>query len=158
MEEIDLNYLRIAVSIARQARAHGNHPFGALLVSNRGQSLLQAENTVITEHDCTCHAEMNLVRLASRRFSPHELADTTLYTSTEPCPMCSGAIYWSGVRRVVYALSARSLYRLTGSNSGLNLPHSRAILDVGGIEVCGPALEDEALSVHVGFWSTPERD
>ena len=156
MEEIDRKFLRVAIDVARQARSHGNHPFGALLARNGDELLLQAENTVNTEHDCTCHAEMNLIRLAVRSMAHQELAHTTLYTSTEPCPMCSGAIYWSGIRRVVYALSAQSLYRLTGSASGLLLPHSRAILNIGGIEVHGPAIEDEATSVHAGFWSKPE--
>jgi tRNA(Arg) A34 adenosine deaminase TadA len=71
--------------------------------------------------------------------------------------MCAGAIYWSKVGRVVYALSAHSLYTLTGSRSGLNLPTSRAILEVGGVDVCGPALEEDALVVHIGFWDGSER-
>jgi tRNA(Arg) A34 adenosine deaminase TadA len=71
--------------------------------------------------------------------------------------MCAGAIYWSKVGRVVYALSAHSLYVLTGSGSGLKLPTSRRILEVGGVEVCGPALEDDAIAVHAGFWKASER-
>ena len=158
MNENDVGMLRKAIAVAASARAHGNHPFGATLVDAAGNVVLSAENTVNTDHDCTGHAEMNLIRKASRQFSREEMADTTLYSSTEPCPMCSGAIYWSGVRRVAYALSAARLYELTTSASGRNLPHSRAILDVGGIEVEGPAIEDEALQVHVGFWHAPERE
>lgn len=66
----------------------------------------EAENTVVTEHDVTGHAELNLVRRASMRFEVETLEGVTLYTSTEPCAMCSSAIYWSGIGRVVYALGS----------------------------------------------------
>jgi tRNA(Arg) A34 adenosine deaminase TadA len=148
----DFKYLRVAIDIAQRAREHGNHPFGALLVDEKGQVILEAENTVITERDCTGHAETNLVRLASQKFAPETLAKCTLYTSTEPCPMCSGAIYWSNVKRVVFALSAPSFYAYSGNTAKQALPSSRAILDPGKIEVLGPALEEEAKKVHEGFW------
>ena len=95
--ETDLLHLRAAIEIARQSREHGNHPFGALLVDENGAVLLQAENTVITERDCTWHAETNLMRTASKQFEAERLAKCTLYTSTEPCAMCCGAIYWGHV-------------------------------------------------------------
>ena len=88
----------------RRPAAHGNHPFAAVLVDEDGRVLLQAENTVVTDRDGTGHAETNLVRLATQRFSPEELARCTIYASTEPCAMCAGAIHWSHIGRVVYAL------------------------------------------------------
>lgn len=152
----DLEFLRQAVEVARRARANGNHPFGALLVDAEGKVLLEAENTVQTERDCTGHAELNLMRLASRSYDPGFLATCTLYTSTEPCAMCSGAIYWGNVRRVVYALSEARLRELTGddpANPTLELP-CREVFARGQrpVEVLGPALEDEAAQVHEGFW------
>jgi len=158
MNPTDLQHLRTAIEIARQAREHGNHPFGALLVDKENNVLLQAENTVVTARDCTCHAETNLMRLASQRFSPEVLETCTLYTSTEPCAMCAGAIHWGNVRRVVYALGEIDLYNLIGpSPEHLLLPcrevfaHSQRI-----VEVDGPAVEldKEARAVHAGFWST----
>jgi tRNA(Arg) A34 adenosine deaminase TadA len=149
-------HLRHAIHAARRAREQGNHPFGALLVSQTGEVLLEAENSVVTERDVTGHAETNLVREASKRFSPEVLAAATLYTSTEPCAMCSGAIYWSGISRVVYALSEEDLHKLTGSNEEnptMHLP-CREVLSRGQrpIEVIGPMLEEEAKRVHEGFW------
>jgi len=117
---------------------------------------LQAENTVVTGRDCTGHAETNLMRLSTQHFSLEKLANCTLYTSTEPCAMCSGAIHWGNVRRVVYALSEIDLYILIGpSSEDLLLPcrevfaHSQR-----HVEVEGPALEldAEAREVHKGFW------
>ena len=156
MRPYDLDFLRQAIQIAAQARAHGNHPFGAVLVDAQGQFLAVAENTVLTARDSTGHAETNLVRAASAAFSPQVLAGATLYTSTEPCAMCSGAIFWSGIARVVFALSERGLLELVaGLPSGdfLDLP-CREVFARGGrpVEVLGPLLEDEARQVHLGFW------
>jgi tRNA(Arg) A34 adenosine deaminase TadA len=149
-------YLRRAIELAKKARENGNHPFGALLVSPTGEVLLEAENTVVTERDVTGHAETNLVRNASKRFAKEVLETVTLYTSTEPCAMCSGAIYWSGISKVVFALSEKGLLELTGSNEEnptMHLP-CREVFKSGQrpIEVIGPLLESEARSVHEGFW------
>ena len=87
---VDKTHLLAAIELARRARENGNHPFGALLVDARGVVVLEAENSVLTESDCTNHAELNLVRAASRMFDQASLRDCTLYTSTEPCAMCAG--------------------------------------------------------------------
>ena len=155
MNDIDLQLLRQAIDVAHRAREHGNHPFGALLADEQGNVLLEAENTVITECDCTGHAELNLMRLASRQYSFEVLSRYTLYTSTEPCPMCAGSIFWGGVGRVVYALSEDSLYAMTGDSPHKLPVGCREILAHGArsIEVLGPALEEEARTVHLGFWA-----
>src|SRR5579859_2749516 len=154
MNDLDTQHLRSAIAIARRAREHGNHPFGALLAGPQGQALLEAENTVVTSADCTGHAEANLMRLASRQFDAGFLAGCTLFTSAEPCPMCAGAIFWGGVGRVVYALGQPTFYDFLGpASKGLRLA-CRAVFAQGqkAIEVLGPALENEALEVHRGFW------
>ena len=148
--------LRQAIAVARQSREHGNHPFGALLADPDGQVLLSAENTVVTGSDATGHAETNLVRLASAAHSAVDLRALTLYTSTEPCAMCSGAIYWSGIGTVVYALAEAELYEMTGSdedNPTLVLP-CRTVFAAGQRQVVveGPFSIDEAREVHAGFW------
>ena len=106
---VDEGHLLRAIELARRSREKGNHPFGSLLVDTSGEVVLEAENTVVTGHDVTGHAELNLVRAASMEFEVEALGRSTLYTSTEPCAMCSGAIYWSGIGRVVYALSSEQL-------------------------------------------------
>ncbi len=155
MNEKDLKLMRAAIDVARSARNSGNHPFGAILANEEGHILLEAENTVITERDCTGHAETNLMRLASKTYEADFLAKCTLYTSTEPCPMCAGAIFWGNVRRVIYGLSEEGLYGMIGEDSEdvLYLP-CRNIFEAGqkSIEVIGPILEQEAKKVHEGFW------
>jgi len=155
LSEHDLALLRAAIGLAAQARARGNHPFGALLADERGQVLLRAENSVVSDRDVTGHAESNLVRLAWRSLSPEQLARCTLYTSTEPCAMCAGAIHWAGIGRVVYALSEAALSALAGpGHNHLNLPCREVFARAARpVEVCGPALEEEARAVHLDFWS-----
>jgi tRNA(Arg) A34 adenosine deaminase TadA len=80
--------------------------------------VLEAENTVITERDVTGHAELNLVRSAGKQFDGAALQGLTLYASTEPCAMCSSAIYWSGIGRVVYALGSEGLMAIVNDLSG----------------------------------------
>jgi tRNA(Arg) A34 adenosine deaminase TadA len=155
VDEQDIGFIRKSFEIARSARNKGNHPFGALLVDEQGQILMEAENTVISSKDCTGHAETNLMRMASSKFNYEYLARCTIYTSTEPCPMCSGAIFWANVRRVVYGLSMGSLYEIVGGDTqeALYLP-CRQLFEKGKkqVEVVGPLLEDEAHEVHKDFW------
>lgn len=152
----DLPHLRLAIAVAAQARANGNHPFGAVLVDDHGLVRLQAENTVVTTRDVTGHAETNLVRLATPQHGPAELARWTLYTSTEPCAMCAGAIHWAGIGRVVYALSEPDLYALIGPSAEHLLLPCREVFARSGrpVAVSGPApeLDVEARAVHLGFW------
>ncbi|TDI83924.1 MAG: nucleoside deaminase [Chloroflexi bacterium] len=152
----DAKLLRAAFQVALRAVATGNHPFGAILADANGGILLEAENTVVTESDPTGHAETNLVRMAAQRGYGSSLGKTTLYASTEPCPMCSGAIYWGNIGRVVYGLSQERLYSIF-SNAGSRdtwIVHCRELLRRGerSVDVLGPALEDEAAEVHEGFW------
>jgi tRNA(Arg) A34 adenosine deaminase TadA len=155
MSENDTKFMRAAIDVAQRARDNGNHPYGAILVDDQGNILLEAENTVVTERDCTGHAETNLMRKASREYDAEFLTKCTLYTSTEPCPMCASAIFWGNVRRVVFGLSQGRLHELTGEDTEefIHLP-CRELFAKGRkpIEVAGPVIEEEAKEVHAGFW------
>jgi len=157
LNNMDLQHLRTAIQVAQAARDHGNHPFGAILADENSQVLLQAENTVVTGSDCTGHAETNLMRLATQHFSAEQLAGCTLYSSTEPCAMCAGAIHWGNVRRVVYALSEVGLYEIVGPSPDHLVLACREVFahSQREVEVIGPAneLAEEARRVHAGFWN-----
>jgi tRNA(Arg) A34 adenosine deaminase TadA len=155
--DADLALLRAAIDVSKSAVAAGNHPFGAVLTGPDGTIVLSAENTVVTGDDCTGHAETNLVRLAWREVGPERLGEYSLYTSCEPCAMCSGAIYWSGIGRVVFAMSEAELHELTGDhaeNPTMSID-SRVVLNGGQrvITVVGPAISAEARVAHEGFWA-----
>lgn len=153
-----IHYLKKAVEVSRQAREHGNTPFGALLVDKEGNILMEQENIEISESLCTGHAETSLAARASKEYPKDFLWDCTLYTTAEPCAMCSGAIYWANIGRVVYGMTEQRLLELTGSNEQnptFSLP-CREVFARGqkDIQVVGPIpeVEAEAAEVHRGFW------
>jgi tRNA(Arg) A34 adenosine deaminase TadA len=131
--------------------AHGNHPFGALLV-HEGEILVECENEVVTSKDVTRHAETGLVSRSTAKLDAKILSQSTLYTSTEPCLMCCGAIHWSGVSKVVYGVTSSQMAKTIGREySGIP---SREIFSRihSGITVVGPVLEEEGLGIHRDFW------
>jgi len=155
--ETDLLLLRRCIALASEARRAGQLPFGALVADENGEILVEAQNRGRPpEGDPTQHAELLAASHAARLFPPGVLAKATLYTSTEPCCMCAGAIYWANIGRVVYGLSEHRLLELTGSNAEnptFSLP-SREVLARGQrrVEIIGPLLEDEAAKPQEGFW------
>lgn len=151
-------YLRRCIEISRNSRAHGNTPFGALLVDKDGNILMEQENIEITDKTCSGHAETTLATRASHEYSRDFLWNCTLYTTAEPCAMCAGAIYWANIGRVVYGMTERRLLELTGSNEQnptFDLP-CREVFSHGQkeITVIGPFhdVEVEAAQVHEGYW------
>lgn len=151
-------YLRRCIEISKESRAHGNTPFGALLVDKDGNILMEQENIEITDKVCTGHAEATLAARASHEYSRDFLWNCTLYTTAEPCSMCAGAIYWANIGRVVYGMTEKRLLELTGSNEQnptFDLP-CREVFSHGqkDIQVLGPfpEVEVEAAKVHEGYW------
>jgi tRNA(Arg) A34 adenosine deaminase TadA len=149
-------FLRHAFEVAKRAHTHGNHPFGAILVDEKGAVLLEVENGFMPDRDRTAHAERLLATQASKAYDTQFLAQCTLYTSAEPCAMCSGAIYWAGIGRVVFGLTERQLKTMTGNhdeNPTMDLP-CRTVFVAGQrpVEVIGPLLEEEAAALHIGVW------
>jgi tRNA(Arg) A34 adenosine deaminase TadA len=154
----DKELLKRCIEISRDSVAHGNTPFGCLLADAEGNVLLEQENVEISTGDCTGHAETTLMRRASQAYSKEFLWKCTLYSTVEPCVMCSGAIYWGNVGRVVYAMSEHDLLNLTGShpqNPTFSLP-CREVFARGQkeITVIGPFPELTAavMQVHQGYW------
>ena len=140
MTHDDEQFLRRAVELAAAGRADGDAPFGSLLVGPDGAVLAEEHNTVLTDANITAHPELKLARWAASKLEPATAAATTLYTSCQPCGMCSGAIDRSGLGRVVYALSNDQLAELKPSGG---FPHV-------GQE--GPALFSEASAAVAGYY------
>jgi len=153
----DIECLRETIEISRKSRESGNHPFGSTLVGPDGETLISSGNTFATDKGIG-HAELNVAREAAKRYDPEFLEKCTLYTSVEPCSMCSGGAYWAGIGTVVYGLAEKRLAELTGDNPEnltMDLTCHR-IFDAGQrkVQVRGPypELEKEIVEVHEGFW------
>jgi tRNA(Arg) A34 adenosine deaminase TadA len=149
--------LRRAFDVARRARDAGDHPFGSVLADGGGSLLMEQGNGYTSEgRDRTAHAERLLASRAARAYDLKFLAQCTLYTSAEPCAMCSGAIYWAGIGRLVYGQTERALKAQTGAheeNPTLDLPCDTVFAAGQRLtEVVGPLLEDEAAQLQADFW------
>ena len=151
-----LALLRIAIAESQKAKEAGQHPFAAILVGPDGAVLMTQHNAYMPDHDMTGHAERVLMTRASTTLPMDLLRDCTIYTSAEPCAMCAGAIYWAGLKRLVYGMSEHQLKQIIGDNPEnptLDLP-CRVVLAAGQrqVEVIGPLLEEESAAVHEGAW------
>ncbi len=80
---------------------HGG-PFGALIV-REGRIVVRSHNEVLLQQDPTAHAEVVAIRRACRILDTIDLSGCTLYATAKPCPMCKGAIQWSGIKEVVFS-------------------------------------------------------
>ena len=151
----DESLIRRCIELAKSSVAKGNQPFGALMVRN-GKVIMMAENTVETDDNTCHHAEINLIAAVFRKYGPKGLKGSTLYTSCEPCPMCCGAIYMSGVSRVVYGMSTKRLSAMSGFKDTIYARKFFA-LPKRKIEVTGPVLEAEAAAVMAQYLKTWEK-
>lgn len=141
-----------AIELSQQTSERGNRPFGAVLVNPSGKIILEAENQVSAQGDVTAHAEMELVRKMCAQIAPVDRAACTLVTSTEPCVMCAGGIFWSGVGKVIYGCSAAAMSDVAGPG-GWDLPAKDFLSSAPrSVVVEGPFLEEEALAVHRKYW------
>lgn len=143
-------YLRETFDLAREAAVRGDRPFASLLVVD-GDVVQTAQNASATEDDIAMHPEITLARWAARNLSPEEVASATLYTSTEPCPMCAGAIYWSGLRRVVFSATSEDKAEFAGESLVMSC---ETVFENGveAVEVVGPVLREEGRAVHREHW------
>jgi tRNA(Arg) A34 adenosine deaminase TadA len=145
--------LRAAHRVALDAATHGHHPFGTVLIGPEGDVLMRQGNI-----DVMHHAETEIARRAFAAYEPDFLWRCTMVTTVEPCAMCTGALYWANIGRLVYGLEEAKLLALTGNdakNPTMDLP-SRGVLASGQkrVEVHGPfpEIEDELVAPHRDFW------
>jgi tRNA(Arg) A34 adenosine deaminase TadA len=154
----DAARLRRAFALAGEARARGDRPFAAVIVDAEGQMLAEGLSTQGAGGGGTlAHSEMNaLSAVIVARVPREKLRAATIYSSGEPCAMCAAAIFYAGVGRVVYGLSAAAILHLRNARphtAGLSLS-CRAVLDSAAerVEVVGPCLEVEGAVPHQGYW------
>jgi tRNA(adenine34) deaminase len=97
----DVDFMRLALEQAETARAAGEVPVGAVLVSG-DRVIASGANRPIAASDPTAHAEIEALRSGGQTLRTYRLTDTTLYVTLEPCPMCAMAIVHARVRRLVF--------------------------------------------------------
>jgi len=148
-------YLRKSLDVAKQSMDKGNLPFGCILVGSTGEVLIEGENTVVTDNDAIAHCEINLVHQLKGQFELDFLQQCTVYASTEPCPMCSAAIFWSGIGRIVFALSKEGYHSVAQTSNPAHIMNMKAeeVLRTGArkVEITGALLEEEAKLLYADW-------
>lgn len=146
----DEAFMREAIRLSAEAVRHGNEPFGAVLVHD-GRIVCTNENQIYTRHDPTYHAEVGLVRRFCAETGVTDLSNYTLYSSCEPCFMCSGALAWARLGTLVYGASDRDLGRIRGKEgsdcSSMVFAHSPH-----APKVRAGVLEEEAVAVLADYF------
>lgn len=156
LEDLDHDrYMERALALAREAADRGDEPFGSLLVdaaADPPEVLMEERNAVNSADDIARHPELTLARSAASEFDADTRASLVMYTSTEPCAMCSGGIYIAGLGAVVYSVSAETAAEVTGGGD-LVVP-SADIFDRGtrSLPVVGPVLPDAGKRIHREYW------
>ena len=139
--------MTIAIAEARASKRNGNKGYGAAVVLGR-QILAQAHDTAISERDPSLHAEVNAIRQAVRALGDSNLSGAILFSTCEPCPMCSSLAVWANLTTIVYGASIEETARLGRSRI---LVSSREIIEKSPamIEVIGDVLKAECKSLYI---------
>jgi tRNA(Arg) A34 adenosine deaminase TadA len=154
----------IAAFTARSFLTKNPRPFGATLVhTGSGKMVARALNAVRQRVDPSAHAEVQAIRLATRRLGQISLAGHTLYTTCEPCPMCMSAALWAGIERVVFGATIEDANR--HCNQILISAEEVARRSDMKCVVCGPVLREECYALFTDprmarafrLWSTRKR-
>jgi tRNA(Arg) A34 adenosine deaminase TadA len=131
---------------ARVAAERGDRPFGSVLVRD-DEVIMEASNRVVTEDDVRRHPELDLAKRARQELTAEERAETVMYTSTEPCPMCAGGIRHAGLGRVVYSVGGDEIGDFTDQDAPVR---SAEILE-GVTEVVGPHQNAVGRQIHESY-------
>jgi tRNA(Arg) A34 adenosine deaminase TadA len=143
------SHMNRAIELAREAVARGDRPFGTVLVRD-DEIIMEDSNRVNTEDDIRRHPELHLAHRAVRELDADARAETVMYTSTEPCPMCAGGLRQARLARIVYSVSGDELREFTGGEPTVS---SAEILE-GITAVEGGVENDAGRQLHASFFGT----
>ena len=155
MSATDAHFMQLALSLTEAAVSRGQTPFGAVVLDSEGRLIGEGHNRVRADLDPTAHGEIVAIRAAWRRLGAwQKLAGGTLYSSCEPCLLCSFVITQVGLRRVVFAARGRDVptYKpLLGADLTEAAAWVNAQDDWARLEVVGDFMRDRALKIIAAF-------
>ncbi len=144
-------YIQRSFELAQEAADRGDEPYGSLLVYD-DEIIMEERNCINTGNDVSLHPELTLARRAARELKPEVAEETVMYTSTEPCAMCSTGMAYTNLGGVVYSVSGKRASKIRGENG--KIPCDEVFERLGvDITVIGPVSEDQGIAVHRSFWS-----
>jgi tRNA(Arg) A34 adenosine deaminase TadA len=141
----DEYFIKVVYDLAKESAIKGNDPFSAILVYN-DEICHKSLDVSVKSSNPTLHAELNVISEYCTKNKIFSLIGYTLYCNVEPCIMCSGAIHWSRISKVVYGISQKSLQKISG---GKQKPNCEDLINIGHkkIEIIGTLLEEEGLRI-----------
>lgn len=139
-------FMRKAINEAKAAYKRGDYPIGACIVKG-GKIIASAGNRGKTKDDSTRHPELELIQYVVGMYSGPYIEDCVLYTTHEPCPMCSGACVWAKIGGIVYGNSIEDFKIHTNTKNNfkwriIDIP-CRKVTQSTNIEIVGPYLKEE---------------
>lgn len=136
----DKYYIEKAIELANEAKESGDNPFGSILVDEDGNIIMKDQNTEVTENDISGHPELKIAVRAAKEYDEEFLKKCTMYNSAEPCTMCTGAIYWSNIGRIVFGISKERLNEIKDDDAGSIYYSIHELLNNSGkdFEIIGP--------------------
>lgn len=146
MNNNDIFFMKQALKCAKKALLLDEVPIGALIVKD-GKIIAKGYNKSIKSTDTTAHAEIVAIRKACKKLDNYRLNDCTVYITIEPCAMCTGALIWARVKRIVfgaYDIKAGACGSIFDIPSEKKLNHK--------IEVSGGLLQEECATIIREFF------
>ena len=144
-------YINKCIELGNLQMEKGNIPFAAILLLD-GEIVAQGFSTVGTDNFILGHSEFNLVQNALQKLTAQQMSRAVMYSNAEPCAMCAGVIFNSGLRHLVYAVPSSSLLKYFNASIGLS---SRTLFDSCNehVEVIGPILSEKAIVQFESFFN-----
>ncbi len=128
MEDQHKKFMTEAIKLSEESAKSGGGPFGCVIVKD-GQIIGRGTNQVTAKNDPTAHGEIVAIRDACKKLNSFQLQDCIIYTSTEPCPMCLGAIYWARPKAVYFGNTKEDAAAINFDDAHiyteLNKPHNQ---------------------------------
>jgi tRNA(Arg) A34 adenosine deaminase TadA len=145
----DEYFIKMVYDLAKDSAKNNGDPFAAILVFDN-KICHKSFDISVKSSNPTLHAELNVISEYCSINKIFSLDGYTLYCNVEPCIMCSGAIHWSRISKIVYGISQKSLQNIS---KGKQKPNCEDLINTGSkkVEIIGPLLEEEGLKIFNEF-------
>jgi tRNA(Arg) A34 adenosine deaminase TadA len=139
-------YMNIAIEEARLSKNEGNKGYGAVVVYDR-EILSRSHDTAITENDPSMHAEVNAIRESVKTKANPNLSGAILFSTCEPCPMCTSLAVWSNLTTIIFGASIEETSKMGRTRINIS---SRDIVDKSPtmIEIIGGEKKEDCLRLY----------
>jgi tRNA(adenine34) deaminase len=155
---IDEEFMRAAIRVATEKGTDPSRaPIGCVIVM-KGNILAARRNKVEEHHDATAHAEIEAIRAAGTSFDNGELRGATLYSTLQPCGMCTMASIWSKVGRIVYGAGREDVHKLYFEARHIDTLDFVAKAYRGDVVIEGGVLRDECAALYYRPWDNVPRE